>query len=707
MDDPSKKATTVRISYVGYEDYVSDIPSDWNLGTVTLREATSMLDEITVTANLPNTRFSAEGMTTKVAGSILAETGTANDVLGKLPLVTGQDGDFTVFGRGVPVIYINGKKVTGKAELNELNSLDINSITVITNPGAEYSADTQAVIKIKTIPPKGEGFSVDFYNTTRVCKHVLNTDNIKITYRHNGLEFFANGYFYGGRRRFHDISTMYNYQQETVVRQNYDGITTTTAKDAYGKVGINYQLNDRHSIGAYYQYGQEKTTIKGTIDSDISNNDIRDISFFQVQNGKNNIRPIHEANLYYTGNIGKLGIDFNGDFLKKDKSSGNMQTETGSDIDRIVSTDASDSKQLWAEKLILSYPVSNGEFEVGEEYTDSRIKYTARYVGADISGGDVTIKEDNIAAIFKFRQSFGPIRLGVGLRYEHSNYRYFEGTDINPDLSRRYNDWLPSLSLGTKIRNVNLSLNLTERKLRPTYSQLDGTVLYVNSHTYQNGNPSLSPVNILSAQLMAQWEFLFAQATYTHEKNSIFSMARSYDGNPMITLMTFENVPKSQNFQFIAGTQNKVGCWSPSVTAGIFANIYSTEFKGKTKRLDKPYFFFKFDNTVTLPYSWRIDADVMWRTAGNSQNSYIKEAGYINIGVRKAFFNDQLYLKLRVNDILNTNNMRLTMYCGDIEVVGDHRQESRNVELTIGFNINSIRSGYKGTGAGADEKERF
>ena len=50
--------------------------------------------------------------------------------------------------------------MTNSQELRELKSEDIKSIEVITNPGAEYDSEVEAVIRIKTKRRQSSGFSI-------------------------------------------------------------------------------------------------------------------------------------------------------------------------------------------------------------------------------------------------------------------------------------------------------------------------------------------------------------------------------------------------------------------------------------------------------------------------------------------------------------------------------------------------------------------
>lgn len=698
---------SIRISMIGYENFTSSIPLSGNFGTIILKESSVMLNEVIVKSNLPKTRISDNGMITSVTNSILSTAGTANDVLSKIPLVNGSDGKYTVFGRGEAVIYINGKVISNPSELDQLSSSDIKSVEVISNPGSSYSADINAVIKIRTIPLQGDGFSTSVFNSTRIAHYAISTDNLSLKYRKGNLEIFANGYFYGGKRKFRDASAMITYGNKTF-QQDFNAHTIVSSAIGFGKIGFNYQSGNNHSFGAYYEGGASSSKPKGSIDS-YTTIDIQPYeSFNQYHSGAELMRPSHEANIYYNGTVGNLSIDFNGDFIQTNKHKDDIQHEMShKNDDRKIISDAFNKNQLLAEKLVISYPLWNGTLELGEEYTNSSISYLTYYSGADISDGDTQVKENNFAGFTQISQKFGNLNIGLGLRFEYGNYKYYNGLNHNKDISRTYRNLYPSFTLSSQVNNVNLSFNITSRSRRPSYRQLDETVQYVNRYTYQAGNSSLSTIKTYTAQIMAQWRYLFAQALYTYEKNSIFYTTRRYNDDPLIKLIVFENIPRYQNFQLAIGAQPKCGCWSPAATIGIFCNIFTETFLDKEKKFNSPYFFLNWDNAISLPYEWVFDIDLMARSSGYRQNSYLKAAGYLNLGIRKSFFDNKFTVGLTANDIFNTNNSRMITYNGDIKVITNNYQESRNIVLTFRYNFNTSRSKYKGTGAGINEKNRL
>lgn len=157
----------------------------------TLHKNSIMLGDVVVKGSVPQYRMTGEGLQTNVAGTVLEKLGTADDVLKHIPgMIEGNDG-WEVFGKGSPIIYLNGRPLRDIGELDNLKSSDIKSVEVIRHPGAKYAASVGAVVRIKTVRRKGEGFSVDVRSTYRYNNFNNFVEQLNTNYRHDGLNLFA------------------------------------------------------------------------------------------------------------------------------------------------------------------------------------------------------------------------------------------------------------------------------------------------------------------------------------------------------------------------------------------------------------------------------------------------------------------------------------------------------------------------------------
>ena len=180
------------VSILGYQtQYLSPVDG----AVITLKEDTAMLEGATVTAVMPKTKLTGEGLLTSVRGSVLENAGTAKDVLAKTPgMIKGQNG-LEVIGKGAPLVYINGRKVTDSSELDRLQSDEIQSIEVITNPGVQYDASVGSVVRIRTIRRQGEGFGFNLFaqdeQSLRWDKGNDPFGSLNVKYRSGGVDVFG------------------------------------------------------------------------------------------------------------------------------------------------------------------------------------------------------------------------------------------------------------------------------------------------------------------------------------------------------------------------------------------------------------------------------------------------------------------------------------------------------------------------------------
>lgn len=700
---------TARISFVGYETLSMSVPSTGNLGVIRLQPSVNELGEVVVKATRPATTMKGNALVTNIEGSSLAIAGTANDVLARVPMVVDNGGTLEVFGKGAPEIYINGRKVNDLQELSQLNSQDMKNVSVITNPGAAYAANVKSVILIRTKPPKGDGFSGTI-RTDNGFQHYFRTGNsIDLKYRTRGLEIFANyGWWYG-----HNRDDRSNEMTTTTSKGTYDQSFRTIGKQSYndmtGKIGFSYMFNDRHSIGAYYQNSWNRHHTIGVIPSEVWQNGTLLDRYNSDVNNKSTALPRHYANLYYNGQIGKFSIDFNADYLwykNREISLSDELSETGDD--RNVSTESTNHNRMFAEKLVVSHPLWKGQIQVGEEYTTTR---TTNLFSANISevlDADNRVDESNIAAFVQIAQQFGRFNVGVGLRFEHVKFDYYDMGEHRDGQSKSYNNVFPSLNVSTQIGKVRMGLNYSGKTVRPGYGQLDGAVNYINRLTFETGNPYLKPTKMQTVEYMAQWRQFFAQVSYTYFKDGVYHITEPYGTDGEATIIRTANLDRRHYLQAFVGGQFKVGVWQPRVNIGMMKQWLTLPVDGKPMKMNTPGFMFQWQNAVHLPFDiWlNVDAQLMTRSWDNNMK-LSNTPWYVNAKIYKEFFNNAFSVTLEAKDLFNTSHNDAMMYNDAVKIVQKNYSPGRSVMLTLQYRFNTTRDRYRGTGAGNSEKSRF
>ena len=154
------------------------------------------LNEIVVTVDQQVTRLVGTSLVSTVAGSPLADMGSALDVLGQLPMLKADGDGVTVIGRGAPEIYVDGRPISDLSDLRTLQSRNLRNVELIMAPGAEYDAETGAVLKITTRRNFIRGLSAD--NETEVKRGRRWSANDYLNLRYfipGGWEVFGQGIY--------------------------------------------------------------------------------------------------------------------------------------------------------------------------------------------------------------------------------------------------------------------------------------------------------------------------------------------------------------------------------------------------------------------------------------------------------------------------------------------------------------------------------
>lgn len=698
----------IKISTVGYEDIVLTIPQDGNYDTIILKPSAVILGEVVIKGYLPTTRIKGNVLVTQVENSVLATAGSANDVLKNIPMVTGANGSFSVFGRGDAIIYINGRLVRSSNEVGQLSSNDIKEVQVITNPGSRYGANVNAVIRIITKKPVGDGFSFSVYTDNIYNKYFTTKDQLNLKYRTRGLEIFGMGYLGHSKNEHSEYAVTTSYGK-AMFEMISDQSVSTTRTDITGKIGFNYQFNENHSIGAYYQHDYNSGHHLGHYLNDITENSELSESSVSDLKGWFKALPCNSANIYYNGTVGKFTFDFNGDYMQtKDNDRSYQYEQNKFSENRNVTTFNTTRNRLFAENVSISYELPKGNILIGEEYTNSRSRNDFRNPENILNSELTDVRESNIGVFAEINQTFGKFSATAGLRYEHVKSGYYLNDRLVDGQSKTYNNLFPSTNITYSPGDFRFSLSYSNRISRPTYNNLTGNYFYVNSMLYTRGNPYLRPAKRQDLTAQASWKYITLSAQYTYTKDVITQIYEPYEDNEKINVFTVTNTPNQKLFSLYLNASPVFGIYHPSLSLGMQKQWFGINYRNQYLKLGSPLFTIQMQNTFTLPHDWVIEGSVWWRSHGNWKNwAYTHTQSMVNFKVYKMLFNKSLNIYLGVNDIFNGMIYHADICSGNVKLQSNVNNYGRNIELTIRYYFNSSKSRYKGSGAGQSEKNRF
>lgn len=508
MNSNNSEHQFITISIIGYKEYIIPRLSSKDTLRIELIPEVLEIGEVFVKTTRPISKMTASGVQTKVASTTLSEIGTGNDVLKYIPMVTGDKGNFKVFGRGQAKIYINNREVRDPSELDNLNSTDIQNVEVISNPGARYDASAKAVINIKTIRKKGDGFSFNVRSSFYTWEKQDYINQISTNYRKGGLDIFANIYYSNitsfQRGDLFQVTTLDTLWQQ----QSYMDAVMKSNK-LNGTVGINYEIHENHYLGFRYDI---KTSPADKVDRMTLFSDVyADTHLFdQWENSEirtTKVKIGSQANLYYTGKVEELSIDFNADYLYSGSQGNGISNEKSEEYgDRTLHSASDINNELLASKIQLSHPIWKGELSIGSEYAS--IKRRDSYTNSELIGfsSKVNIEEQNLALFSQYQIETKIGNFSAGVRYEKANYTYFVDDTKADDKSRKYAQWFPSFLYSNQFGKVGIQLSYDAKVSRPSYSQLSSNLLYGNRFSIQTGNPFLKPTISHEGALMGGLE---------------------------------------------------------------------------------------------------------------------------------------------------------------------------------------------------------
>lgn len=721
-----EEAALARISMIGYGTMEMPVRGLSAITTVRLRPDATVLDGAVVIARLPHTELKGDAIVTNISGSVLEHNGNAYDVLAKVPGMINRGEGLEVIGRGTPVYYINGRKVTDASELRNLMSEDIRSVEVVSNPGSLYGGDVRSVVRIRTVKRQGEGFS--YALTSQAKQHIYNCSDFEpswsvldLNYRTGGWDFFGKLVYWDNR----------NYQISTI-----DGSTYLEKADGHhlfreaGQLdyrshngglqflgGANWQINDRHSLG--FKLGRDQGLFGSgrlVMSTGIYYDGVQEDDLLTLNDARVPTNNQWNGNLYYDGSFGKLGVNFNADFLRGRNDSSTEMTEKSWISPAELSSEQRSTTAMGAGKLVLSLPVWKGNLKFGAEDTYVKASQTYSITFSGIPATDASLTENNIAGFAEYSVALPFGQLSAGLRYEHSDYSYYDHLTRMETVKKEYDNWFPSFSFSTKLGPVAMSLSYTGKTRRPDFNMLSTEMSYNNRYCYQSGDPLLLSEKRRTASLNANWKWLTFSGNYERVDNYFVQWATPYNDEGVVLIKNANlNVPRRKMVLYIIAAPT-VGIWNPRLTIGMDKQFLTLELEDpmvtgglRTVSFNKPMYAVQFENAFRFGHSWLLEVGHTFVSRMNTSNAEVyKPLNTTSLSLQKSFLKDDaLTFRLSWADIFDSSAVYSRTDFGRYRIDQSNDNFKSCITLRASYRFNTASSKYKGAGAGQDVKSRM
>ena len=695
-----------RITYIGYKT-VNRIYNNTEMGIIKLQPKTTIVKGVVVKGDRPQYKMLSGGMEVAVEHTLLSKMANTFEVLSLLPRVSVDGQKISVFGKGTPIVYINNKRVNDNNEIVNITPDNIKSISVITSPGAEYDAEVESVIRIRTKERRANGFSLRADAFGKYNKWMSDYELVSTRYQTKKFEI-ANSLWTGDSHFGEDnlLNTDINLPDKHYHNDQHFN-SDTNNRFLSEKLSADYSLNDSNSIGGSYRYyGMLNGRTKGSSQQNVFLNGVAQGSIEQNEVGKPHLGS-HEAEIYYVGKIGEVGIDFNATYYTVNNRRSDEIIENSKELgNQEVHSSNRQNSDMWAGKLVVNIPLWKGNMSVGTELSKTDSHGTFLNEEQLVPSTETDIHERNVAGFVQYGLSLSKWNIGLGVRFENIIRDYFSGGVKQDDVSRKYNNFFPNLSVSWNKGNWNWQLNVNEKISRPSYRQLGNFMQFDNRFLYEGGNPTLQPEKVFNAEAMMIYKWLNVSAGYKYLKDVIEWTKYIYPGKEF-AYSTSLNFDHKQLLYASVNVSPKLGIFRPRWGFYYKQQFFDTRKYGASKALSRPLLSCSLNNNFAL--SETMNAAISLNAATPNADGFLMRKSNYSVDLRfdKSFANRTWIIYLSANDIFKTTKERWTMYGLGAGTTKDCYNYTRSISLQVTYNFNAKRSKYKGTGAGNEEKSRL
>lgn len=713
----------LRVSYIGYETYWHNVSVKGNadLGRLTLKKSSTVLDAVTVTAKKPLYAVDGEKQMYNVTEDPSVQTGTVSDVLQNAPGVeVDAEGNITLRGTQSVEIWINDRPshMTEEALKQYIKQLPANSVDrveVITNPSARYSSGG-AVINIVTNQKvkRNELLCVGLNGSTTPSlapwlSYVWANDKVD-------FNVYLSGYLGNHDMASDGTTTLFDANGDTSRFMKYDNKNYMPYQGGYLGFNTNWQIDDSRSLSAwlgaypywdqnsffnnyqYYEYNPTRIDL-GYIDTTLNN------GFSHGAYGG----LWYEHRYDTTGR--KLSVSLNGNYYANGGYSDDSRYYNSAaiaDFKRHMVGDMwnGDGELDVNYTLPLKHDITieaGGEFACGYSYENEVLdSLLPSGVWDNMPYRSLVSQELTIEprAYVTAQKRWGGLTAKLGLRY-YNNFK--SGTDEHPSLGDQsrldtlFSGLIPSIHLSYQTKNFeSYSISYTRRFSHD--GDLSNYMLFrrYDDYSFSTGNPNL---------LMS----------YTHNLEAAFNKYVMGFGNiglnaywrantdeiGYMTAATYDPVlgPYLVNYSYPVNIGS-------SHTEGIEANITYRPTGFINVRFNASLFNYGYNyndfSDSKLSYSFRLN---LWAKLWNrlevfANGSYssprlglyslTNASKRFDFGCSSDFFDRKMSVYLNVSDIFGWSEWGRNTTAPQYQTTGSRRFNSRFVSLGLTFRIGKM-----------------
>lgn len=750
----------ISISAVGFAKQMSDsilltsASPSVTMPASKLEPQSKALGEVTVVAAKPFIEQKLDRTVVNVEASPSNAGATALEVLEKSPGVSvDNDGNISLKGKQGVIIMMDGKPtyLSGADLANVLRNLPasaLDQIEIMTNPSAKYdAAGNSGIINIKTkkTKTKGSNGSITVGNTSSLFKKDGKeelvwkpTVSINYNYKKNKVNLFGNFvYNYREGRGMLDITSRYYEEGKQLDSINRVNTAFRFRNNNYTlKLGMDYTPNKKNTFGIVlngFLFSGHPTpvtntsfsTIDGYVFSRLNSRTINDLSW---KNFSTNMNYKHTFDT--TGTELTVDIDYayykniSDQLLSTGFFDGNYNQTADS---MFLKGHLPSGINIYSLKSDFVHPYKSGlKLEAGIKSSYVRSDNLVDYVRKagnnwipDARNNHFIYTENINAAYLNASKEFKKWSVQGGLRMENTNTKGVQASD-NSTVTRSYVSLFPSAFVSYNVNAKNmLTVSVSRRLQRPNYQDLNPFTFFLDSLSYRQGNPYLTPQFSWNYELKHTYNNkLTTTLNYTVTTDVISQIIKRKKGtnNELIGFLTIDNIAKFTNMGIAVSTPVKITkWWNTNLYGNVYRNHYigtyiSTEnSQSRVVDLDLAYtsFSFNINNSFTLGKGWVAELSGWYNYKNVQQLSLNYPMGQMNIGLAKNnLLKGKASLRLNARDPFNWQRYKGHTQYGNVDIDIANRWDNRQYGINFTYRFGKQQRQQQRRRPSATEEEQ-
>ena len=705
----------LHITLIGSEDlYVPVVlQGNKNVGELTLKSSSALLDEVTVTAARPVIKRLVDRVVFDAHNTIASAGGSALDLLREVPgLQVGQN-SIGIIGKGGIKVYINDRetKLSGDELIDYLRSYDASQILkveVITTPPSKYDAAGNAGIiniRLKSRPKDYVGGTASAsYSTGEKDNYGYGGINLNLS--KGRVSSFLNGGTTQGNYETCEKNYRYFPQNTWNSRADY----TNYMNSFYLQGGVDVSLERDWTVGmqAIYNHSAPKPgnalswtevydASTAVLDSLLYSNSDKDTSSDRLNLNFHTDKVWDDKGKKMTWDV---------DYLRdnRDENMGFLSKTLLPDGTEIPGTNF-DYNYLQHRKVDV---VSSAldfilPFEKYKITAGAKVSFTNTRNGINYDTSDPTLVQDDyfrykeqIYALYadysrEFSERFS---MQLGLRMEHTRTTGISEAKDTED-KHDYTRLFPTVYLLYSPTDGHaLNFSFSNRISRPSQNMVNPFPFYQNKYTYACGREDLNPSYTYNAELGYTLKNNFNVSAYYSYSDDVFFQVVDLDAETNVTSFLWENFMQTHAFGLNNSYTFRTKWLQIYAQHGVnyrrttsSAATTSPEEKGWAYNASlRNTFFFNEKKTLLATLSGSY-------SSRQYQGIYLMSPTYsVSAGMLYRLLDNKLSLSLNVNNLFVSHSKLETMSNG-LKIIADNQFAFASFRIGVSYTFGGdIRS---------------